>query len=67
MSQVGAVVDAVVEDMSEPTECPKCHTDFRYVVKGKTYLRVISIYDRAKDRTIEWMCPDCDYRWPRGK
>ena len=29
------------------------------------FSRAIGIYDLAKDRTVEWACPDCEVRWPR--
>jgi rubredoxin len=49
-----------------PTECPKCHADLRYGISDikdngefEYFSRVISIYDRDKDRTTHWRCPDC--------
>ena len=27
--------------------------------------RAIGIYSRSRDKTIEWMCPDCGGRWER--
>ena len=27
--------------------------------------RAISIYDRNKDRTVAFSCPDCNHRWDR--
>lgn len=27
--------------------------------------RAIGIYDRDRDRTVSWMCPDCEHRWAR--
>lgn len=27
--------------------------------------RAIAIYDRDKDRTVAFSCPDCDHQWPR--
>lgn len=56
--------------------CPKCKADltgeeipeeFRELhYGGKThYSRKIGIYDWDRDMTVEWMCPDCEHRWPR--
>jgi hypothetical protein len=25
--------------------------------------RAVGIYDRDKDRTVAWECPDCTHRW----
>lgn len=56
-----------------PDRCPSCDADLRgdpipehhrHLYGDSThYLRTIGIYDR--DRTVEWMCPDCGHRWPR--
>lgn len=27
--------------------------------------REIAIYDREKDRTVAYVCPDCDHQWGR--
>lgn len=27
--------------------------------------RLISVYDRGRDRTVAWQCPDCGKRWER--
>jgi hypothetical protein len=27
--------------------------------------RAIAIYDRDKDRTVAWVCPDCKHQWER--
>ena len=32
--------------------------------KGK-FGRVIALYDRDKDRTVGWKCPDCGHAWER--
>ena len=49
-----------------PTTCPKCKATFPETTSGGyEYTRVISIYDRDKDMTVEWECPDCQHRWPR--
>lgn len=29
------------------------------------YSRLVGIYDRGKDRTVAWMCPDCKHTEPR--
>lgn len=29
------------------------------------YSRLIGIYDIERDRTVEWMCPDCKHLEPR--
>lgn len=64
-----------------PTECPKCHADLAYLAPEESipdplgfavdpddhtvYSRVIGIYDRDKDRTTHWRCPDCNHEWRR--
>ena len=30
------------------------------------YSNIIGIYDRGRDRTVEWMCPSCKTRWERA-
>lgn len=32
--------------------------------KGK-WGRTIALYDRDKDRTVAWKCPDCGHAWER--
>jgi hypothetical protein len=32
--------------------------------KGK-FGRQIGLYDRDKDRTVAWKCPDCEHVWER--
>lgn len=33
---------------------------------GSTHFRrCIAIYDRDKDRTVAWRCPDCEMEWER--
>ena len=32
--------------------------------KGK-FGRVIALYDRDKDCTVAWKCPDCEHVWER--
>jgi rubredoxin len=57
--------------------CPACNADWqgeeippehrKYYAEGTTHgSRLIGIYDRAIDRTVEWRCPDCGARFPRG-
>lgn len=29
------------------------------------FSRLIGISDWERDRTVEWLCPDCGARWPR--
>lgn len=55
--------------------CPLCDADLQdweipaasqHLYGGKTHgSRRIGIYDTARDRTVEWQCPDCGGRWPR--
>lgn len=56
--------------MSAPTECPKCKADLRQKppphYRGRGELsRVIGIYDRSRDITTHWKCPDCGAEWER--
>jgi hypothetical protein len=61
-----------------PVECPFCHSDLYTPSDGKCWFdsegqahdnpdgsRVIGIYDWDRDMTIEYLCPDCNARWPR--
>ena len=56
--------------------CPSCKADLQgepltmqqleagYYGEGVTHFsRLIGIYDRAQDRTVEWLCPECGHRW----
>ncbi len=59
--------------MSYPLHCPKCNADLRgepipekdrEMFGGHThFLKVISIYNRDRDRTVKWKCPDCGHEW----
>ena len=58
-----------------PDNCPKCHTNLigdpipvedQEVFGGHTHFsRVIGIYDRDRDETVYYKCPDCGYQWAR--
>lgn len=61
--------------------CPNCGNDLtgkpipqEYIDRGlygkppnnKThYSRRIGLYDRERDRTSHWRCPDCNHTWSR--
>jgi hypothetical protein len=32
---------------------------------GGNWNRAIGIYDKRKDRTTHWQCPDCNNKWER--
>ena len=60
--------------MAYPENCPKCKKSMRgeKIPKkdqknfgGTHFYRVIGLYDRDKDMTTRWMCPDCEHIWPR--
>ena len=52
---------------STVSPCPNCGVDLSYKVDGddRTYYRTIGIYDRNRDRTVAWHCPDCGHQWDR--
>lgn len=49
--------------------CPNCDSDQRdreHLVDGEPkYWRTIGVYDRDRDRTVAWKCPDCNHQWER--
>jgi len=57
--------------------CPNCKVDLtggpipqQYIDAGHYgnhthYSRRIGIYDRGRDRTVAWVCPDCNHQWAR--
>lgn len=47
----------------EPLHCPHCNTDLRDTTWGPPGKREIG--RSARDRIVEWSCPDCGKRWPR--
>lgn len=59
----------------QPTTCPNCKANWQgdpippkhqSLFGGSThYSRLIAIYDVEKDRTVAWLCPDCDYKMER--
>jgi predicted Zn-ribbon and HTH transcriptional regulator len=59
--------------MTLPDTCPHCKTsligdpipeEHREAFGGATHgSRLLSLYDRSKDRTIAFQCPDCKERW----
>ena len=61
--------------MTLPATCPACHADLRGAeipvehrehFGGATHgSRLIGIYDRDRDRTVAWRCPDCGAEWAR--
>ena len=55
-------------------QCPECGAEFQgspipeeqQEAFGATHFsRKISIYSREKDRTVAWLCPDCNHKWAR--
>lgn len=55
--------------------CPLCHADLtgepipeasrEHYGQHTHFSRRISIYDRSRDRTVAWQCPDCGGTWER--
>lgn len=33
--------------------------------RERHFSRLVGIYVWEKDRTVEWLCPDCGHRWER--
>jgi hypothetical protein len=58
-----------------PLLCPACNADLtsapipqehlEHYGDETHYSRVIGVYSIVLDRTVEWQCPDCGYRWER--
>ena len=55
-------------------ECPHCGVSLQgepipldsQELYGSTHFsRKIGIYDRDRDMTVAWQCPDCGHRWSR--
>lgn len=42
-----------------PLNCPHCKADLRSLDTGPPYKREIGMYDRDRDRTSHFVCPDC--------
>lgn len=48
-------------------ECPSCHANLDDSSPGfPNGTRRIAIYDRERDCTVAYRCPDCGYRWDRS-
>lgn len=57
--------------------CPRCKSDLtgdpipledQELFGGHTHFgREIGLYDRDKDCTVAWKCPDCGHEWPRSR
>lgn len=52
-------------EFREPLNCPHCGTDLRDHENGPPGKREIAMYDRDRDRTTSYKCPDCNKEWPR--
>lgn len=52
-------------EFAQPHECLCCAADLCDHLHGPPFKREISVYDRARDRTVSYRCPDCDHEWPR--
>jgi uncharacterized C2H2 Zn-finger protein len=62
-------------DLSLLANCPKCESLWheKRIPEGqralygdaKFFSRVMGIYDRNRDRTIAYQCPDCHACWDR--
>lgn len=62
--------------MSTPMKCPNGCDLTGELIPGEyqdlyppdvtNFSRVIGNYDWYEDRTISWLCPDCDIVWTRG-
>jgi predicted RNA-binding Zn-ribbon protein involved in translation (DUF1610 family) len=46
--------------------CPSCGAAWSYESGGRKLSRIVGIYSLERDRTEEWLCPDCGERWARG-
>jgi len=53
-------------------ECPNCEAGLdggripenqRSLFGAGRFSRAIAVYDREKDRTVKWQCPDCGHEW----
>jgi predicted RNA-binding Zn-ribbon protein involved in translation (DUF1610 family) len=65
----------IIPDEVHLDACPKCGKSWigdpipethREHFGGATHFRrVIAIYDRDKDSTVAWRCPDCLEQWER--
>lgn len=48
-------------------ECPRCQADLSdSTPQFPDGTRRISLYDREKDCTVAYKCPDCGGTWPRS-
>lgn len=62
-------------DFSLLSACPACEAGWQagpipkegqwLYGDAKFFSRVMGIYDRDKDCTVAWQCPDCCARWDR--
>lgn len=69
------VKEKTMERQEQRSGCPHCGAclsgdpiprEQQAMFGGHThYDRTIGIVDPAKDRVVEWQCPDCGERWPR--
>lgn len=74
---MGRLIDTILEGPEYRTNeefCPHCGANFQgdpipeesqHLYGATHYSRKIGIYDQVRDRTVEWMCPDCGARWER--
>lgn len=62
-------------DLSLVTNCPKCGSLWHekripeesrhHFGNARFFSRVLGIYDRDRDRTVAYQCPDCKTFWDR--
>jgi len=59
-------------DWMAQMECPNCKAGLddgpipendRGLFGADRFSRAIAVYDREKDRTVKWQCPDCGHEW----
>lgn len=52
--------------ISQLDACPACGAQWEYTVDGKRYSHIFGVYDLNLDRTVAWMCPNCERKWSRN-
>ena len=56
-----------MREIDTSKECPDCHADLGdRSVRFPNGTRRISVYDRERDCTVAYLCPDCGHTWNRS-
>lgn len=63
----GLIFDTFLEMYGDETKALEVAAMYGATKTEGRWGREIGIYDREKDRTVAWQCPECNHQWGRAE